>query len=208
LPPEPADPRLLPPLEPPMPPLLLLAGPLPPAEFPPMEAPDDASPGAAPERPAPADLPAALLEPGFPTAPAMALPEEVTLLPVVEPEIAGEPAADRADVPTATELVPEPKRRSRNDAPGTPVDPVVSALTSWFIARRACGRMAHRQTSWPWTMRRRQLPYMDALATAGWHCWPDLGIWAWAEADVARNKVIADKARACERFMVHLTREY
>ena len=191
-----------------MPPLLLLAGPLPLAAFPPREAPADASPGAAPARPPPADRPAALPEPAFPTAPAMALPEEVALLDVVDPAIAGEPAADRAGVLTTTELVPEPKSRSRNDAPGTPMDPVVSALTSWFTARRACGRIAHRQTSCPWTMRRRQLPYRDALATAGWHCWPDLGIWAWAEADVARNKVIADKARACERFMVHFTREY
>jgi hypothetical protein len=191
-----------------MPPLLLLAAPPPLAEFPPTEAPADASPGAAPARPPPADLPAALPEPEFPAAPATALPEEDALLPVVEPAIAEEPATDRADVPAATALVPEPKRRSRNDAPGAPMDPVVSALTSWLSARRAWGRIAHRQTSWPWTMRRRQLPYMDALATAGWHCWPDLGIWAWTEADVARNRVIADKARACERFMVHLTREY
>jgi len=66
--------------------------------------------------------------------------------------------------------------------------------------------MAQRQNSWPRTMRMRQLPYIDAFATAGWHCCPGRTAWAYDEVEEARNRATPDKARACERFIVHLHR--
>src|SRR5688572_20614177 len=151
-------------------------------------------PGDAPAETSPATAPPRLLPPDEPL---LATPPALPARPVPEPV-----------APTPTELDPALDTPPELSTPRDVIDPVAVSLRSLRFSRRcARGRMAQRQTSWPCTIRKRQLPYMDALATAGWHCSPDLTAWAWDAADEARNRVIADKARACERFMVHLTRE-
>jgi hypothetical protein len=66
------------------------------------------------------------------------------------------------------ELDPKFDKSPELDTPRDVIEPVAVSLRSLkFSTRCARGRMAQRQTSWPLTIRRRQLLYMDALATAG-----------------------------------------
>ncbi len=188
----------------PLPRPLLLPGPWPLPLLP--------GPAAPPLGPLPVPPPM-LPPPADPPADTSPAPAPLRLLPPEEPLLATPPALPARPVPEPAvpipiEFDPEVDRPPELGMLRDVIDPVaVSPRSLRFSRRCARGRMAQRQTSWPLTIRRRQLPYMDALTAAGWHCWPDLGIWAWTEADEARNRAIADKARACERFMVHLTRD-
>ena len=161
------------------------------------------------EPPVPGELPATVPPPVPELPPVLPLPVR---LPDEPPLTAPPLDGPRPSLPPTTEPDPPVGLSPTVVGPRPGVNPLMDPVMSLARSdcrsplvkaslRMACGRIAHRQNSWPRTMRRRQLPYIDALATAGTHCCPGFPTCAKDDVVETRNRAMPDKAKACERFI-------